>query len=98
MIDSLTKTCTKIQHVTELASALPPVMYEMRFLLYEMKLKMISEPIFLTRFFRNLLMGEQNELKNRYLLVNPPEEWKMSANTTQVPEQVRKKTMKNYFK
>ena len=84
--------------MTELASALPPVMYEMRFLLYEMKLKMISEPIFLTRFFRNLLMGEQNELKNRYLLVYPLEEWKMSANTTQVPEQVRKKTMKNYFK
>ena len=25
-------------------------------------------------FFRNLLMGEHNELKNRYLLVNPPEE------------------------
>ena len=98
MIDSLTKTCTKIQLTTELASASPPAMYEMHFLLYEMKLKMISEPIFLTRFFCNLLLGEQNELKNRYLLVNPPEEWKMSANTTQVPEQVRKKTMKNYFK
>ena len=32
---------------------------------------------FLEIFFRNLLMGENNELKNRYLLVNPPEEWKM---------------------
>jgi len=34
------------------------------------------EPIFLVRFFRNLLLGEQNELRNRYLLVNPPEEWR----------------------
>ena len=31
---------------------------------------------FLVLFFRNLLMGENNELKNRYMLVNPPEEWK----------------------
>ena len=31
---------------------------------------------FLELFFRNLLMGENNELKNRYLLVNPPKEWK----------------------
>ena len=30
---------------------------------------------FLELFFRNLLMGENNELKNRYMLVNPPEEW-----------------------
>ena len=35
-----------------------------------------AEPIFLVRFFRNLLLGETNELKNRYMLVNPPEEWK----------------------
>ena len=34
-----------------------------------------AEPIFLVRFFRNLLLGETNELKNRYMLVNPPEEW-----------------------
>lgn len=27
-------------------------------------------PIYLERFFRNLLLGEQNELRNRYLLVN----------------------------
>jgi len=31
---------------------------------------------FLERFFRNLLMGEQNELKNRYMLINAPEGWK----------------------
>ena len=36
---------------------------------------------FLELFFRNLLMGENNELKNRYLLVNPPEEWKPPTTT-----------------
>ena len=35
------------------------------------------EPIFLERFFRNLLLGEDNVLKNRYMMINPPEEWKM---------------------
>jgi hypothetical protein len=35
-----------------------------------------AEPIFLIRFFRNLLLGETKELKNRYMIVNPPEEWK----------------------
>ena len=45
------------------------------------------EPIFLVRFFRNLLLGENNELKNRYLIINPPEEWKIPK-TEQVPEQV----------
>ena len=42
---------------------------------------------FLYRFFRNLLMGEQNELKNRYMLVNPPAEWKQMTEAGQVPEQ-----------
>ena len=36
------------------------------------------EPIFLVRFFRNLLLGENNVLKNRYMLINPPEEWKIA--------------------
>ena len=36
---------------------------------------------FLVKFFRNLLMGEHNELKNRYMLVNLPEEWKNEVNT-----------------
>ncbi|MBP5327147.1 MAG: Fic family protein [Bacteroidales bacterium] len=36
---------------------------------------------FLELFFRNLLMGENNELKNRFLLVNPPEEWKPPSTT-----------------
>ena len=56
------------------------------------------EFIFLIRFFRNLLLGENNVLKNRYIMINPPEEWKMPANiladdkhrtsTEQVTEQV----------
>ena len=40
---------------------------------------------FLNKFFRNLLMGENNELKNRYMLVNPPEEWEQPTTTEQVP-------------
>ena len=39
------------------------------------------EPIFLIRFFRNLLLGENNALKNRYMLINPPEEWKDTTST-----------------
>lgn len=35
------------------------------------------EPQFLVRFFRNLLLGETNTLKNRYMIINPPEEWEM---------------------
>lgn len=33
------------------------------------------EPLFLILFFRNLLLGEHHELRNRYMLINPPEEW-----------------------
>ena len=39
------------------------------------------EPIFLIRFFRNLLLGENNVLKNRYMRINPPEEWKEPTST-----------------
>lgn len=42
------------------------------------------EPIFLIRFFRNLILGEENILKNRYMMINPPEEWKMPE-SEQVP-------------
>lgn len=38
------------------------------------------ESLFLVRFFRNLLLGENNELKNRYMLIDGPEEWKMPGN------------------
>lgn len=50
-----------------------------------------AEPLFLVRFFRNLLLGETNDLKNRYMIINPPEEWKVQSNVAspeQVPEQV----------
>ena len=39
-----------------------------------------AESLFLVRFFRNLLLGETNELKNRYMIINPPEEWKVQPN------------------
>ncbi len=32
-------------------------------------------PIFLVRFFRNLLLGEKCDLKNRYLHINATKEW-----------------------
>ena len=35
------------------------------------------EPLFLVRFFRNLLLGENNTLKNRYMMIDGPEEWRM---------------------
>ncbi len=38
------------------------------------------EPLFLVRFFRNLLLGENNTLKNRYMMIDGPEEWKMPEN------------------
>ena len=48
-------------------------------------------PVFLERFFRNLLLGEQWDLRNRYLHINPPAEWRVQPNFAipeQVPEQV----------
>ena len=44
---------------------------------------------YLELFFRNLLMGESNELKNRYLLVNPPKEWKQPTDPEQVQDKYR---------
>jgi len=41
---------------------------------------------FLELFFRNLLMGEHNELRNRYMIVNPPEEWKKPTSEGQVSD------------
>ena len=43
------------------------------------------ELVYLVRFFRNLLMGENNTLRNRYMMINPPEEWKMPE-SEQVPD------------
>ena len=37
-------------------------------------------PIYLERFFRNLLFGEQWDLRNRYLHIHPTEEWSVQPN------------------
>lgn len=50
------------------------------------------EPLFLIRFFRNLLFGENNELKNRYMMINPPEGHQMPENTPQVQDKHRTST------
>ena len=42
------------------------------------------ELVFLVRFFRNLLLGENNLLKNRYMLINSPDEWNLE-NCEQAP-------------
>ena len=46
-------------------------------------------PEYLERFFRNLLLGEQWDLRNRYLHINASEEWKIQPNlafTTSTPQ------------
>ena len=49
-------------------------------------------PIYLERFFRNLLFGEQWDLRNRYLHIHPTAEWSVQPNlntptsTRQVPD------------
>ena len=52
------------------------------------------EPVFLVRFFRNLLLGEENTLKNRYMIIDPPEEWKMPE-TEQIPDNLPDKSPDN---
>lgn len=37
-------------------------------------------PVYLERFFRNLLLGEQWDLRNRYLHVHPTQEWSVQPN------------------
>ena len=37
-------------------------------------------PVYLERFFRNLLLGEQWDLRNRYLHIYPTEEWSVQPN------------------
>ena len=36
--------------------------------------------VYLERFFRNLLLGEQWDLRNRYLHIHPTEEWSVQPN------------------
>lgn len=38
------------------------------------------EPVYLERFFRNMLLGEQWDLRNRYLHVRPAAEWSVQPN------------------
>ena len=55
-------------------------------------------PIYLERFFRNLLLGEQWDLRNRYLHIQATEEWKEQprldkpARTGQVQDKCRTST------
>ena len=37
-------------------------------------------PVYLERFFRNLLFGDQWVLRNRYLHIHPPKEWSVQPN------------------
>ena len=43
-------------------------------------------PVYLERFFRNLLLGEQWDLRNRYLHIHPTKEWSVQPNLV-APEQ-----------
>ena len=43
--------------------------------------KIAPDTTYLEKFFRNLLMGENNELKNRYMVINPPKEWSLQIIT-----------------
>ena len=43
-------------------------------------------PVYLERFFRNLLLGEQWDLRNRYLHIHPTEEWKVQLNRATIKE------------
>ena len=52
------------------------------------------EPIFLVRFFRNLLLGENHTLKNRYMMIDAPEEWKM-PDSEQSPDKLPDKFSTN---
>ncbi len=48
-------------------------------------------PIYLERFFRNLLLGDKWDLRNRYLYVNASEEWNVQpnlANPTSTPQAI----------
>lgn len=49
--------------------------------------KIVRDTSFLEKFFRNLLMGENNELRNRYMLIDSPEEWTDTpASAEQTPD------------
>ena len=43
-------------------------------------------PVYLERFFRNLLLGDQWDLRNRYLHLTPSSEWKNQPNLAETRE------------
>ena len=47
-------------------------------------------PEYLERFFRNLLLGEQWDLRNRYLHIHPSEEWRVQPNLSPSVKTVEK--------
>ncbi len=47
-------------------------------------------PVYLERFFRNLLLGEQWDLHNRYLHIHPLEQWKTQPNLADKGQDVPK--------
>ena len=51
-------------------------------------------PIYLVRFFRNLLLKDGWALKNRYLHIQPTDEWKVQPRigTPQVPRNLSSST------
>ena len=61
-------------------------------------------PVYLERFFRNLLLGEQWDLRNRYLHIQPTQEWKIQPNlvdptsTRQVPDKLPTSKLRTHDK
>lgn len=49
-------------------------------------------PVYLERFFRNLLLGEKWDLRNRYLHINPTKEWSNQPNLSDTPTSTRTST------
>lgn len=53
---------------------------------------------FLILFFKNLIMGEHNELRNRSVVINPPTEWiegQIPTSTRQAPNKFNRNTKLN---
>ena len=46
-------------------------------------------PVYLERFFRNLLLGEKWDLRNRYLHIKPTKEWSEQPNLSEKPTSTR---------
>lgn len=43
-------------------------------------------PVYLERFFRNLLLGEAWDLRSRYLYIAPPKDWQNQPNLASTPQ------------